>query len=87
MSFKLSIITPEGPVFDGEADSILAPGLLGVFEVLAGHAPMMTALKKGHARIKQQSKILNLSIDGGILEVDANHQVLVLADQAQAISE
>ncbi len=82
MSFKLSILTPAGTVFDGEVDSMAAPGLEGGFEVYSGHAAMMTALKAGEARIKQQGKILTFNIDSGILEVTPQHHVLLLADQA-----
>ena len=82
MSFKLSIITPAGAVFDGDVDSLAAPGLEGGFEVYSGHAAMMTALTSGQASVKQQGKTLTFTIDSGILEVTPQHQVLLLADQA-----
>jgi F-type H+-transporting ATPase subunit epsilon len=85
MSFKLSIITPAGSVFDGDVDSLYAPGLLGGFEVYSGHAAMMTALKQGQARVKQQGKTFLYAIDSGILEVTPQHNVLLLADQATAV--
>ncbi len=82
--FKLSIITPAGTVFDGDVDSLAAPGLEGGFEVYSGHAAMMTALAAGEARVRQADKLLKFSIDSGILEVTPSHNVLLLADQAVA---
>lgn len=80
--FKLSIITPAGAVFDGEVNSLSAPGLEGGFEIYSGHAAMMTALKSGNVCVKQEGKTLNFTIDSGILEVTPQHHTLLLADQA-----
>ena len=44
---KLEIVSPKGSVFDGEADSVLFPGLMGDFMILPNHAPLLAVLSKG----------------------------------------
>ena len=80
MSFPLSIITPQGESFNGQADSVTLPGLAGDFAVLTGHAPIVYALKSGKINITQAGQILNFTIDSGVCEVNAAHACLILAD-------
>ena len=47
MAVAVSILTPEGKVFEGDVYSVSAPGALGSFGVLEGHAPMIAALGTG----------------------------------------
>jgi ATP synthase F1 epsilon subunit len=83
--FQLSIITPAGKVFEDNVESLAAPGLMGGFEVYSHHMSMLVALKEGSVRIRKEGKdIKSLTIDSGVLEVDANHNVLLLADQITA---
>lgn len=83
--FKLSIVTPSGKFFEDTVESVAAPGLLGNFEVYSNHAPMLVALKGGVVRLRKDGKdVKSLTIDSGVLEVDASHQVLLLADQVLA---
>lgn len=83
--FKLSIVTPSGRIFEDTVESVSAPGLMGGFEVYSNHAPMLIALKGGKVRLRKDGKdIKTLTIDSGVLEVDAAHQVLLLADQVSA---
>ncbi len=80
--FQLSVVTPSGKVFEDTIESVVAPGLEGGFEVYSRHAPIVFALKEGLVRVKKEGKdIKSFTIDSGVLEVNANHDVLVLADQ------
>lgn len=72
---KVEIITPDKRVFEGEADVVTLPGLNGSFQVLKGHAPMVSTLGKGTLSADKQSFI----IDGGVVEILKN-KVLVLAE-------
>lgn len=47
----LEIITPESKIFKGEVDAVLLPGLDGLFQVLKGHAPIISGLSKGEVKI------------------------------------
>ncbi len=84
MSFKLSILTPMGPAYEGEATSVAAPGLEGGFEVYSGHVAMVAALKPGPFIVRTAQGVTTLTLSDGILEVSPDHNVLVLADQAVA---
>lgn len=46
-TFNLAIITPEGKLFDGEAEFVNLPGSEGRFEVLAQHMNLIASLKPG----------------------------------------
>ena len=52
---QLEIITPEAKVFIGEAEAVQFPGLDGSFQVLNGHAPIISALSKGDVKINLTS--------------------------------
>lgn len=70
----VEIYTPEKTVYKGEAESVQMPGVNGLFEVLKGHAPLISALSEGNVRIKQDANDANsFSIKGGFVEVLNNH--------------
>ena len=48
---QLEIITPESKIFTGEVDAVLLPGLNGLFQVLNGHAPIISGLAEGEVKI------------------------------------
>jgi F-type H+-transporting ATPase subunit epsilon len=48
---QLEIITPETRIFSGEATSVQFPGLDGSFQVLNGHAPIISALAAGTVKV------------------------------------
>lgn len=48
---QLEIITPESLVFEGEATAVQFPGLDGSFQVLNGHAPIISALAAGDVKV------------------------------------
>ena len=82
MSFKLSIVAPSGKVFEDTVDSIAVVGTEGAFEVYSKHTPIISALKAGRARVRKAGHETAYEITSGILEVDLEHNVIVLADQA-----
>lgn len=48
---KLEIITPEKKMFEGEVEAVRFPGVDGLFQVLKGHAPIISALSKGQIKV------------------------------------
>lgn len=48
---QLEIITPEALVFQGDATAVQFPGLDGSFQVLNGHAPIISALAAGDVKV------------------------------------
>ena len=51
-SFKLDIVSPDGAIFSGEAERLLARTTDGDVEILAGHTDLLSALGTGRARIR-----------------------------------
>jgi F-type H+-transporting ATPase subunit epsilon len=77
---KLDLATPEKVVFEGEISSVTAPGTLGYFQILEGHAPFLTTLRSGTVTIIVNDQTqLKYQITGGILECSSN-KIHLLAD-------
>ena len=49
--FSVSLVTPDGAAYEGEAEMIVVPGAAGEIGVLARHAPLIATLKAGSTRI------------------------------------
>src|SRR3954468_10632126 len=49
--FSVSLVTPDGPAYEGDAEMIVVPGAAGEIGVLARHAPLIATLKAGSTRI------------------------------------
>ena len=77
---QLDIITPEKKLFSGEVSLVQLPGLDGSFEILEGHAPLVSVLKAGKIKIQESQKQQQFfEVKGGVVEVLYN-KVLVLAE-------
>ena len=46
-TFRLTIATPDGAAFDGEADMLSVRGVMGDLAIMAGHVPFVTAVMAG----------------------------------------
>ena len=65
---KLRIVSPEQVVYDGEAESVKVPGVMGNFEILTDHAPIISSLQKGIVEYGGKQ----LSVMGGVVSVQKN---------------
>ncbi|MDM7998948.1 MAG: F0F1 ATP synthase subunit epsilon [Dehalococcoidia bacterium] len=81
-SLKLEIVTAESPVFSGEVDAIVAPGVMGQFTVLPHHASFMTMLEPGELCLRVGGQETFMAVSGGFLEVNED-KVIILADAAE----
>ena len=80
--FKLSILTPEKTLFEGDVQYVEAPGTEGYFGVLAHHAALVTALASGTLTVRGANGTEERwQVDGGFFEV-SNNAATVLADSA-----
>ena len=50
-NLTVEILTPEGTLYAGAAQAVFLPGLVSPFEVLPGHAPIISALSAGEIRV------------------------------------
>ena len=71
-TFHFDLVSPEKLAFSGEVDQVDIPGVEGDFGVLAGHAPVVAAIRPG---------ILTVIVGG------AHEKIIVLADVAKTLEE
>jgi F-type H+-transporting ATPase subunit epsilon len=81
---KVSVISPERVLYEGEATAVVAPAYDGEVGILTGHAPMMSLLGKGSLRISGGAGAASqFQIEGGFLQVVDNN-VRVVTEKATA---
>jgi F-type H+-transporting ATPase subunit epsilon len=77
---NVEIISPESTLFEGKASFVYLPGSDGSLGVMNNHAPLITSLKKGTVRVKEESgKELKFEVKGGTVEV-FNNKIIILAE-------
>ncbi len=80
MTVHLDVVSAEKSIFSGRVESIQVTGEWGDLGIMAGHAPLLTALKPGMLRmVKQHGHEELLYLSGGVLEVQPGN-VHILAD-------
>jgi len=75
---NLQIVSPAGVIFESDCDFVVLPGSEGQLGILANHAPLLSALKKGKITARQRGSARTFDISGGFVEVLKN-RVTVLA--------
>lgn len=80
-NLAVNLVTPKGVVAHTDADSVVAPGELGEFELLPGHVPMLTALRPGVLVIGTKARA-RYAVSSGYLRVDPAGAVEILVEQA-----
>ena len=65
----LTIVSPERTVFDGNVTQVTFPGKQGRFEVLPGHAPLISILDSGDIGYSVGTEAQTLTVKGGFVEV------------------
>ena len=82
-NFHLEIVTPQRVVFSSEVESFTAPGVVGGFQVLKSHAPLLSAISVGEVKLTDVSgQELRYATSGGFVEVHEN-KVIMLAETAE----
>lgn len=80
---KVSLISPEAVLFEGDATSVVAPAFDGEVGILEGHAPMMTLLGKGELRLSGPAGDQRFTVELGFLQVVENN-VRIVTEKARA---
>lgn len=83
---RVSVISPERVLFEGEVSGVVAPAFDGEVGILTGHAPMMTLLGRGELRLTGAPAAgpQRFRVAGGFLQV-VDNQVRVVTEQAEAV--
>ena len=80
---KVSVISPEAILFEGDVDSVVAPAFDGEVGILQHHAPMVTLLGSGDLRLKGGGSDRRFFVEGGFLQV-VDDQVRIVTEKAEA---
>jgi F-type H+-transporting ATPase subunit epsilon len=85
-SFHFDLVSPEKLLFAGDVGQVDLPGSEGDLGVLAGHAPLVTALRPGIIVVYREGGDLRVVVNGGFAEVGPAG-LTVLADMAVPVEE
>ncbi len=85
-TFHFDLVSPEKLAFSGEVDQVDVPGVEGDFGVLAGHAPVVAAIRPGILTVMSGGSKQKIIVLGGLAEVSAKG-LTVLADVATSLDE
>ena len=80
---NLEILTPDKKIFEGEVRSVTVPGIMGSFEILNNHAPIISTLDDGKLTVRSAGKEEVFLVKGGVVEV-LDNKVMVLAEAASS---
>jgi F-type H+-transporting ATPase subunit epsilon len=85
-TFHFDLVSPEKLAFSGEVDQVDVPGVEGDFGVLAGHAPVVAAVRPGILTITAGGTHEKVIVLGGLAEM-SEKGLTVLADVATSTAE
>ena len=83
-TFDLSVVTPEGAAFEGEAEMVIVPGAAGEIGVLARHAPLVAMLKSGEIRVKAGNEWQSFAAGPGYFKVQQDRAIALVDDAVRA---
>src|SRR5919204_2850805 len=83
--FSVSLVTPDGPAFEGDAEMIIVPGAAGEIGVLARHAPLIATLKAGSTRVHPpNAEVLEFATGPGFFQVLQDRAIALVDDAVNA---
>ena len=85
--FSVSLVTPEGPAFEGEAEMLIVPGADGEIGVLARHAPLVALLNAGSTRVyrdRDSEDLLEFATGPGFFKVEQDRALALVEDAVEA---
>jgi F-type H+-transporting ATPase subunit epsilon len=82
---RVTVISPESAIFDGEADAVTAPAYDGQVGILPRHAPYMTLLGRGPLTIRSGGTTRRFRVEGGFLQA-VHNTVRVVAEHVKGES-
>ena len=86
-TFAVSLVTPEGAAFEGEAEMLIVPGAAGEIGVLARHAPLVAMLRAGATRVHvSRNDVREFATGPGFFKVEQD-RALALVDDAVSAKE
>ena len=85
-TFDVSLVTPDGPVFEGEVEMLIVPGADGEIGVLARHAPLIAMLYAGSTRVhvKRETEVQEFATGPGFFKVEQDRALALVDDAVDA---
>jgi len=86
-SFSVSLVTPDGAAFEGEAVMLIVPGADGEIGVLARHAPLIATLKAGSTRVhlgEGDDRVREFATGPGFFKVEQDRAIALVDDAVLA---
>ncbi|WNS75271.1 F0F1 ATP synthase subunit epsilon [Bacillus sp. DTU_2020_1000418_1_SI_GHA_SEK_038] len=81
-TIKVSVVTPDGPVYESDVEMVSTKAASGELGILPGHIPMVAPLQIGAVRLKNGGNTEFVAVSGGFLEVRPD-KVTILAQSAE----
>jgi F-type H+-transporting ATPase subunit epsilon len=83
--FSVSVVTPEGAAFEGDAEMLIVPGAAGEIGVLARHAPLVAMLKAGSTRVHAgDGQVQEFATGPGFFQVLEDRAIALVDHAVQA---
>jgi F-type H+-transporting ATPase subunit epsilon len=83
--FSVSVVTPEGAAFEGDAEMLIVPGAAGEIGVLARHAPLVAMLRAGSTRVHLgDGQVQEFATGPGFFQVLEDRAIALVDDAVQA---
>jgi F-type H+-transporting ATPase subunit epsilon len=79
---RVTVLSPERPLYEGEAVAVVAPAYDGQVGILPQHAAFLTLLGEGTLTVQHAGGTSQFRVAGGFLQVRAD-VVRVVADAAE----
>jgi F-type H+-transporting ATPase subunit epsilon len=85
-TFSVSVVTPDGPAYEGDAEMLIVPGAAGEIGVLARHAPLIATLKAGSTRVHPGggAEVLEFATGPGFFQVLQDRAIALVDDAVEA---
>lgn len=80
---RVTVISPERSLYEGEADAVVAPAFDGEVGILPRHAPFMTLLGTGVLVVRRAGESTRFRVGGGFLQV-VGHTLRIMAATAES---
>jgi F-type H+-transporting ATPase subunit epsilon len=83
--FSVSLVTPDGPAYEGDAEMMIVPGAAGEIGVLARHAPLIASLRSGSTRIHLAGgEVQEYATGPGFFQVLRDRAIALVDDAVEA---
>ena len=86
MPIRCEIVSQDSPIYEGDVDIVVIPGVDGIMGILPNHAPLLTTLNYGVIQVRSGDSEENFTVAGGVAEIQPDI-VTILADRAENVEK